>query len=168
MTEDEIQAIENHISNIPAIAGMYAPVMLKWLRAMLKEREELLRLAYIGEHYFPDLSWKTRCEELLDELHERKEYAEQVEQDWRDAKSEFGSATSKLRERVRQLQDCGQDGPCVISPGCQRHLLEHTRTLLAEAEERGAKWAIDERGLHGKRDTRPMARELCERMRRAR
>lgn len=39
---------------------------------------------------------------------------------------------------------------------------------VLEAEERGAKWAIDERGLHAKRDTRPMARELCERMRRAR
>ena len=75
MTEDEIQAIENHISNIPATAGMYAPVLLQWLRAMLKERAGLLRLAYIGEHYFPDQSWKTRCEELLDELHERKEDA---------------------------------------------------------------------------------------------
>jgi hypothetical protein len=113
VTEDEIQAIENHISNIPAVAGMYAPVMLKWLRALLKD----VRTA---------------------------------------------------QERVRTLQDCGQDGPCVLSPGCQRHFLEHTRALLDAAEERGAKWAIDERGLHGKRDTRPMARELCERMRRSR
>lgn len=118
MTEDEIQAIENHISNIPSSAGMYAPVMLQWLRALLKEREELLRLAYIGEHYFPDQSWKTRCEELLDELHERKEYAEQVEQDWRDAKSEFGTATSKLRNRVRELEAevarlTTEKGPCV-------------------------------------------------------
>ena len=104
VTEDEIQAIENHISSTPATAGMYAPVMLQWLRALIKQREELLRLAYIGEHYFPDLSWKTRCEELLGELHERKEYAEQVEQDWRDAKSEFGTATAKLRARVRELE----------------------------------------------------------------
>jgi len=79
-------------------------VMLRWLRAMVTEREELLRLAYIGEHYFPDMSWKTRCEELLNELHERKEYAEQVEQDWRDAKYEFGTATSNLRKRVRELE----------------------------------------------------------------
>lgn len=113
MTKEEIQAIENHISNIPAVAGMYAPVMLQWLRAMAKQLDA-------------------------------------------------------AQERVRQLQDCGQDGPCVLSPGCQRHFLEHTRTLLAEAEERGAKWAIDERGLHAKRDTRPMARELCERVRRSR
>ncbi len=66
MTENEIEAIENHISSTPATAGMYAPVMLQWLRAMVKEREELLRRAYIGEHYFPDQSWKTRCEEILD------------------------------------------------------------------------------------------------------
>ena len=58
----------------------------------------------------------------------------------------------------------------------QRHGLEEScrqaheriaalRVALDAAEERGAKWAIDERGLHAKRDTRPMARELCERMR---
>lgn len=82
--------------------------------------------------------------------------------------AELRRALDAARERVRELQDCGQDGPCVLSPGCQLHFLEHTRTLLAEAEERGAKWAIDERGLHAKRDTRPMARELCERMRRVR
>lgn len=110
MTKEEIEAVENHISNLPSVGAMYAPVLLKWLRAL------------------------------------------QVTLDAAQA-------------RVRQLQDCGQDGPCVISPGCQRHFLERTRDLLAEAEERGAKWAIDERGLHAKRDTRPMARELCERMR---
>ena len=94
-----------------------------------------------------------------------------LEESCRQAHERIADLRRKLdtaRERVRELQDCGQDGPCVLSPGCQRHFLEPTRTLLAEAEERGAKWAIDERGLHAKRDTRPMARELCERMRRSR
>lgn len=46
--------------------------------------------------------------------------------------------------------------------------IDELRRERDTAEERGAKWAIDERGLHNKRDTRPMARELCERMRRSR
>jgi molecular chaperone GrpE (heat shock protein) len=32
------------------------------------ERDEALRLAYIGEHHFPDLSWKARCEEIVQDL----------------------------------------------------------------------------------------------------
>ena len=97
------------------------------LTRLRDELQELLRLAYIGEHYFPDLSWKTRCEELLDKLHGLEESARQA------------------HERIADL-----------------------RRALDTAEERGAKWAIDERGLHAKCDTRPMARELCERMRGAR
>lgn len=30
---------------------------------MQRERDEALRLAYIGEHRFPDLTWKARAEE---------------------------------------------------------------------------------------------------------
>jgi len=34
----------------------------------VKERDAALRLAYIGEHRFPDLSWKARCEEVVQDL----------------------------------------------------------------------------------------------------
>ena len=31
------------------------------------ENAKLRKLAYFGEHHFPDLTWKARCEELLKE-----------------------------------------------------------------------------------------------------
>lgn len=31
------------------------------------ENAKLRKLAYFGEHHFPDLTWKVRCEELLKE-----------------------------------------------------------------------------------------------------
>ena len=52
----------------------------------------------------------------------------------------------------------------------QRHGLEESCRQAHEriADLRSALDAAEERGLHAKRDTRPMARELCERMRRTR
>lgn len=41
MTKEEIEAIKNHISNIPAVAGMYVPVMLAWLEKLIDERDRL-------------------------------------------------------------------------------------------------------------------------------
>lgn len=40
ITREELQAIENHISNIPPIAGMYAPVLVAWCRALLDEQDD--------------------------------------------------------------------------------------------------------------------------------
>lgn len=36
------------------------------------EVKELRKLAYFGEHHFPDLTWKVRCEELLKENKEMR------------------------------------------------------------------------------------------------
>jgi hypothetical protein len=75
MNQKEIEAVRNHISNIPAIGAMYAPVLLEWLEVALKERDAAVAKA------------------------------EQYENDWREAKNEFGTATSKLRERLRAAED---------------------------------------------------------------
>jgi hypothetical protein len=40
MTKEEIEAVRNHISNIPAIGAMYAPVLLEWLEVALRQRDE--------------------------------------------------------------------------------------------------------------------------------
>ena len=47
------------------------------------------------------------------------------------------------RDRLRQAErardearDCGQDGVCVISPGCQRHWEERVREVIAERDAR--------------------------------
>jgi hypothetical protein len=36
------------------------------------EVKEMRKLAYFGDHYFPDLTWKVRCEELLEENKEMR------------------------------------------------------------------------------------------------
>jgi len=43
ITREELQAIENHMSNIPAVAGMYTPVLIAWCRALLDEHDNAYR-----------------------------------------------------------------------------------------------------------------------------
>ena len=43
ITREELQAIENHISNIPHVGGMYAPVLIAWCRALLDEHDAAFR-----------------------------------------------------------------------------------------------------------------------------
>lgn len=39
----ELQAIRNHMSNIPSVAGLYTPVLLEWCEALLKTVDDLTR-----------------------------------------------------------------------------------------------------------------------------
>lgn len=57
ITREELQAIENHMSNIPAVAGMYTPVLLAWCRALLDESAAAYR--HGAE------AMRKRCEELV-------------------------------------------------------------------------------------------------------
>ncbi len=43
ITRAELQAIENHVSNIPHVGGMYAPVLIAWCRALLDEQDAAYR-----------------------------------------------------------------------------------------------------------------------------
>lgn len=43
ITREELQAIENHMSNIPAVAGMYTPALVAWCRALLDEQDDAYR-----------------------------------------------------------------------------------------------------------------------------
>ena len=43
ITREELQAIENHMSNIPAVAGMYTPVLIAWCRALLDDNADAHR-----------------------------------------------------------------------------------------------------------------------------
>jgi hypothetical protein len=56
---------------------------IEWLtatnKALMESQERLAgevkkkrKLAYFGDHYFPDLTWKVRCEELLEENKEMR------------------------------------------------------------------------------------------------
>ncbi len=42
-------------------------------------------------------------------------------------------ALSKIRQRS-EIEDCGQDGVCKLSPGCNRHWEERNRELVRENE----------------------------------
>jgi hypothetical protein len=39
ITREELQAIENHMSSIPAVAGMYTPALIAWCRVLLDEQD---------------------------------------------------------------------------------------------------------------------------------
>ena len=40
MTREELDAVRNHISSIPTIGAMYAPVLVEWADVLLRERDE--------------------------------------------------------------------------------------------------------------------------------
>jgi hypothetical protein len=47
------------------------------------------------------------------------------------------NALPGLVERVRRAEaavDCGQNGPCAVAPGCQRHWEKRNRELVAERD----------------------------------
>ena len=37
INRDELQAIRNHVGNIPTVAGMYAAALIAWCEALLRE-----------------------------------------------------------------------------------------------------------------------------------
>ena len=43
-------------------------------------------------------------------------------------------ALPKIRQRS-EIEDCGQDGVCRLSPGCNRHWEERNRELVRERDE---------------------------------
>jgi hypothetical protein len=43
ITREELQAIENHMSSIPAVAGMYTPALIAWCRVLLDEQDDAYR-----------------------------------------------------------------------------------------------------------------------------
>lgn len=71
---------------------------LEAARARLEaDRDSLLELAYIGEHRFPDLTWRARCEEAVRDLRAAREQIDKAQ-----AAFDYG---------------CGQDGPDGWRPG---------------------------------------------------
>ena len=51
-----------------------------------------------------------------------------------DAFTVITQAWREQRAKVRELEDCGQDGVCAIAPGCNRHWLERNRELVSQLE----------------------------------
>lgn len=61
----------------------------------------------------------------------------------------------EAREKLAELTDCGQDGSCVLSPGCIRHWEERCRELVRERDEARDKLKfIDVQGRERSHDKR--------------
>jgi hypothetical protein len=41
VTREELDAVRNHISNLPTVGAMYAPVLVEWAAVLLRQRDEL-------------------------------------------------------------------------------------------------------------------------------
>lgn len=41
MTREELDAVRNHISNLPTVGAMYAPVLVEWVSVLLRQRDEV-------------------------------------------------------------------------------------------------------------------------------
>lgn len=41
MTREELDAIRNHMSNLPTVGAMYAPVLVEWVAVLLRQRDEV-------------------------------------------------------------------------------------------------------------------------------
>lgn len=41
VTREELEAIRNHMSNLPSVGAMYAPVLVEWSTVLLRQRDEL-------------------------------------------------------------------------------------------------------------------------------
>ena len=65
MNKEEIEAVENHISNIPQTGAMYAPVLIEWLKVAIRERDD-----YFCSHKL--------AEEELAKLRNRVRNAEEI------------------------------------------------------------------------------------------
>jgi hypothetical protein len=68
--------------------------------------ETATRLAYIGDHHFPDLTWKARCDELAKDLRtaerERDEAIRLRDLHWREVESLREWKDKEQEERGRQ------------------------------------------------------------------
>ena len=51
-----------------------------------------------------------------------------------DAFTVITQAWREQRAKVRELEDCGQNGVCALSPGCIRHWQERNREIVSQLE----------------------------------
>ena len=84
--EEEIQRLKD--------AG---EVLIRSLERMTKERDDAMRLAYMGEHYFEDLSWKAQHGLLFEDLAKMREALRAAEKRELEALAELDEAKAAIR-----------------------------------------------------------------------
>lgn len=106
MTREELEAVRNHISNLPTVGAMYAPVLVEWVSVLLRQRDEARAVQEESEHqmhlrirsgYDKTIadSWRAKVAEVEAERDAAVAKATAHERDWYEAKSEFGTAAAR-------------------------------------------------------------------------
>lgn len=93
--EEEIQRLRSQLENVldNHAEGCWQARALDAER----ERDEALRLAYIGEHYFEDLSWKAQHGLLFEDLAKMREALRAAEKRELEALAELDEAKATIR-----------------------------------------------------------------------
>lgn len=134
----ERKGVEMRDEHIPdcrigrALADPDGTAALEWVRGLEAEaaKAEPFRSASIALLADRQAIWNERDAAIA-----RAEDAEALAGELEAAS---GLESRLLAEAIRErdeARDCGQDGVCAISPGCQRHWLERNGELLRERDE---------------------------------
>lgn len=75
MTREELDAVRNHISNLPTVGAMYAPVLVEWVSVLLRQRDEVTAQRDNAVDASKEGAWMARA---LDAERERDEALAQV------------------------------------------------------------------------------------------
>ena len=74
MTREELDAVRNHISNLPTVGAMYAPVLVEWVSVLLRQRDEVTAQRDNAVDASKEGAWMARA---LDAERERDEERKQ-------------------------------------------------------------------------------------------
>ena len=75
MTREELEAVRNHISNLPTVGAMYASVLVEWVSVLLRQRDEVTAQRDNAVDASKEGAWMARA---LDAERERDEALAQV------------------------------------------------------------------------------------------
>jgi hypothetical protein len=87
--------------------------------ASIRERDEALSLACIGEHRYPDLTWKVRCAEVFESLRRTER-----------ERDELRARAARYAEALRDIGDC-------MGRACDDSRNLHRAVSLAKAALKG-------------------------------
>jgi len=101
--------------------------------ATVEALEKAERLAYIGEHHFPDLTWKARCEEA-------EATTRRLEAELAVANGELAVTTKRLDRIETWLTERGVvpiDAPENVGNGTHGHIKERLERLVTQEQAKG-------------------------------
>lgn len=138
MTREELEAVRNHISNLPTVGAMYAPVLVEWVSVLLRQRDEVTAQRDNAVDASKEGAWMARA---LDAERERDEALAQVAR--RDREHEALSETAQKalahveaeRDKARAAQEESEHQMHLrIRSGYDKTIADSWRAKVAEVE----------------------------------